>query len=102
MHSFQSAIKAIASWVRTLSPTCRDASRLQSEALDRPLATPQRIGLRIHLLLCAWCRRYGSQLSFLRHAAKKSPNPLPDPASKDHLPSEARERMQRLLRAERD
>lgn len=102
MHSFQSAIKALASWLRTLSPTCRDASRLQSEALDRPLSTPQRIGLRIHLFLCRWCRRYGSQLRFLRQAAQKSRQPLPDPRSKELLSSEARERMQRLLSAERD
>lgn len=102
MHSFRSAIKTLARWLRALSPTCRDASRLQSEALDRPLRTPQRIGLRIHLFLCRWCRRYGSQLRFLRQAAQKSPHPLPDPAPNDLLSSEARERMQRLLRSEHD
>lgn len=54
-----------------LSPTCREAARLQSEALDRRLGLGQRLGLRLHLLLCKWCRRYGKQLDFLRAAAHR-------------------------------
>lgn len=52
-----------------LSPSCREATRLQSEAMDRPLPLRKRIGLRIHLGLCRWCRRYGKQIGFLRAAA---------------------------------
>lgn len=53
-----------------LSPSCREAARLQSEALDRPLTFPQRLGLWIHRVLCRWCRRYGRQIEFLRSAAR--------------------------------
>ena len=54
-----------------LSPSCREAARLQSEALDRLLTWRQKLGLRLHLLLCKWCRRYGRQLLFLRDAARR-------------------------------
>ncbi len=56
--------------IRLLSPTCQSASRLQSEALDRKLTLLEAAGLRVHLLLCKWCRRYGRQLKFLRSAAQ--------------------------------
>jgi predicted anti-sigma-YlaC factor YlaD len=29
------------------------------------------VGLRIHLLLCKWCRRYRRQIAFLRAAAQQ-------------------------------
>ena len=30
----------------------------------------QRVGVCFHLLYCVWCRRYASQIQFLRKAAK--------------------------------
>ena len=54
-----------------LSPSCREAARLQSEALDQSLAWRKKLGLRLHLALCKWCRRYGRQLLFLREAARQ-------------------------------
>src|ERR1043166_10246552 len=71
--------KALAKGIAALSPNCRQASRLQSEALDRTLSILQRIGLRIHLVLCQWCRRYGKQIRFLRHAAHEHPDELAEP-----------------------
>jgi len=64
-------LKSLPGMFGELSPTCREAARLQSEALDRPLAFHQRIGLRVHLLLCKWCRRYGGQLRFLRSVGQQ-------------------------------
>ena len=83
---------------RVLSPTCRDASRLQSEALDGRLTMTQRWGLRLHLLLCKWCRRYGRQISFLRQAAHEHPDELTEASGKP-LTAESRERIKRRLRA---
>ena len=65
--------KTLARVMAALSPSCRQASRLQSEALDFNLPFLQRVGLRIHLLLCKWCRRYGEQIRFLREAAQFVP-----------------------------
>ena len=60
----------LAKTFRALSPNCKEAIRLQSDALDRPLSRMQRIGLRIHLALCVWCSRYGKQIKFLRTVAQ--------------------------------
>lgn len=46
--------------------TCKEATRLVSESLDRELSFRQRFGLRVHLLLCHFCRRYKRQLLFLQ------------------------------------
>jgi hypothetical protein len=87
--------KALAHGLGEFSPSCRQATRLQSQALDRKLNVSQSVGLRIHLLLCKWCRRYGAHLRFLREARKRT--------SPDHelpvagMPPEVRERIRRKL-----
>jgi hypothetical protein len=86
----------LAKIIRALSPNCREAIRLQSDALDRPLSWLQRIGLRIHLALCVWCLRYGKQIKFLRTAAQHYEY---DQEPKQALPVEARERIKRTLEA---
>jgi len=85
-------------WLTDFSPNCRKASRLQSEALDRPLPFRQRLGLRIHLLLCQWCRRYGKQISFLRRAVHDHPDEVVETLPQK-LPDAARERIKQKLRA---
>lgn len=88
----------IRSWVGNLSLSCRRAVRLQSEAMDHPLALRQRIGLWLHLRLCRWCRRYGAQLRFIRETsrapAKANRNAF---APHARLSPEARERLRRRL-----
>jgi len=37
-----------------------------SESLDRELPLHQRMGIRIHLLMCKFCSRYRRQLLILR------------------------------------
>jgi len=83
--------------VRALSPNCKEAVRLQSEALDRPLTSLQPIGLRIHLALCVWCAGYGKQIIILRTAAQ-----LSDHEPNQSLSSEARERIKRTLQTGKD
>lgn len=83
--------------LRTISPNCQEASRLQSELLDHTMSPWQRFGLRLHLILCKWCRRYGKQIRFLRTAAYEHPDHLVEASSKS-LSTEARERIKRSLR----
>jgi hypothetical protein len=81
-----------------LNTTCRDASRLQSEALDTKLCFSKRVGLGLHLMICKWCRRYGKQIRFLREAAHEHPESLSE-AVPQKLSTEARERIKRRLKA---
>lgn len=80
-----------------LSPSCREAARLQSAQLDRPLGWTQRLGLKIHLLLCKWCRRYGIQIRFLRDASRHQPDEPPAHTSPG-MPAAVRERLASRLR----
>ena len=93
-------LKRVVTALRALSPNCREASRLQSEALDRSLSRGQRLGLRLHLLLCKWCRRYGTQIRFLRQAVQEHTDKVTD-ATPQSLSPEARERLKQALRSDR-
>lgn len=59
--------------------TCKEASRLQSQALDRRLDFGERLSLRFHMALCDACTRVSRQLDFLRRAMRAYPGP-DDPA----------------------
>jgi hypothetical protein len=90
-------IESLCQSVRDFSPNCEQAARLQSESLDLRLPWRQRTGLRIHLMLCQWCRRYAQHLEFLRHAAREYKSRVPE-QTQVTLGVEARERIQRALR----
>lgn len=48
--------------------SCREASRLQSDGLDRTLRPGERLALQFHLLMCRACSAADKQLGFLRKA----------------------------------
>ena len=90
--------KRLAGVLTALSPTCQQATRLQSEAMDRRLSFFEKFGLRLHLILCKWCRRYGEQLRFLRFAARECQEH--ESGQGPHgLTAEARERIKQKLQA---
>jgi hypothetical protein len=64
--------------------------------MDRPLSLLHRIGLRTHLFLCQWCRRYDKQLRLLRQAVRMNPDQVNE-AAPQGLSSDARERLKRSL-----
>ena len=89
-------VKSVVRGLADLSPGCKTATRLQSEALDHKLPLRQRFGLSVHLLLCKWCRRYGKQITFLRNAAREHPDEVTEPVPQT-LSAEARERIKQRL-----
>jgi hypothetical protein len=99
MNFLSNLLRPLANGLGTLYPSCKEATRLQSAAFDRRLPLLRRLGLKFHLLLCKWCRRYGKQITFLRSAAQES-------AEHDHfcppqtLSADARERIKRRLQSE--
>ena len=52
--------------------SCKQASRLLSQSLDRRLSWRERSALRLHLAICDFCRRFGKQLLILRDTVRKS------------------------------
>ncbi len=53
--------------------TCKEASRLISDGMDRRLSVAERIRLRLHVSICDACTRFTSQVAFLRRALKAFP-----------------------------
>jgi hypothetical protein len=45
---------------------CKQTSLLVSQSLDRPLTWRERLAVRIHLLICVYCRRFTQQLKLIR------------------------------------
>jgi hypothetical protein len=77
--------------------TCKDASQLVSENLERRLSFRERWGLRLHLWICVNCRRFERQMNFL-HAALRTLGKRAEVADDStEFPPEARERIRKAL-----
>jgi len=76
---------------------CKEVSRLVSESLDRKLPLYQRIGVRVHLLMCKFCRRFEQQLMLIRKTLRVEAL-YEDTESYLSLPPEAQKRIKRFLR----
>lgn len=50
--------------------SCREVTRLLSEAQERSLNLGERTSLRIHLMICAACRNFGQQMDSLRQISR--------------------------------
>ena len=50
---------------------CKQATELLSQAQDRPLRVSERLSLRLHLLMCVGCARFGRQMDVLRAACRR-------------------------------
>ena len=68
-----------------------------SESLDRRLPLVQRMGLRIHLLMCRFCARYKKQLLTLRKTIRLHECCGEDTISSVSLPQETRNRIKEAL-----
>ena len=57
--------------------SCKEATRLVSQGLDRELGFGERVRLRVHLAICDGCTNFSKQMAFLRKAmarlAEQSP-----------------------------
>ena len=51
--------------------TCKQASQIISQSLDRNLSWQERLTLRLHLFICKYCKRFSQQLTTLRVALKR-------------------------------
>ncbi|OHC62223.1 MAG: hypothetical protein A2045_15205 [Rhodocyclales bacterium GWA2_65_20] len=51
--------------------SCRQATELMSQEQDRSLTFPERVGLRLHVWICAGCANYRRQMGVLRAACRR-------------------------------
>ncbi|MGE5190456.1 MAG: zf-HC2 domain-containing protein [Gemmatimonadota bacterium] len=81
--------------------SCKDATRLISQSMDVTLPVGQRIGLRLHLLICKFCLRYRRQLLVIREALRDFDAAAVRPGGRagETLSEDARERIRKSLQA---
>ena len=51
--------------------SCKQASELMSQEQDRRLSLAERLGLRLHVLICDACANYRRQMVVLRDACRR-------------------------------
>lgn len=87
-------------WLARRLPVCREVTPWMSERLDQPLPLGREIKLRLHFLVCDFCRHYQNQLLALRNAVQTMSNSTqePDPTDQPRLSADARERMKNALK----
>jgi hypothetical protein len=82
-------------------PTCKQMVAVMSESMERRLSLRERIVLRVHLWICAWCAWYLEQLHLLRDTLRLRAEQLPEDDDNNaalKLSLEARERIKHALR----
>jgi hypothetical protein len=85
-------------WLALRLPTCKEVTRMASDAMERQLPLRQRLAMKLHLLVCALCMRYVKQLQFMHDAAQRHAAEIEkSSATSAVLSNEARARMKRSL-----
>ncbi|QSX33293.1 zf-HC2 domain-containing protein [Shewanella avicenniae] len=51
--------------------TCKKATQLLSEQLERPLGFGEKVSLKCHLFVCRGCTNFGEQMTVLRKISRE-------------------------------
>ena len=51
--------------------SCKQATEMVSQGLDKDLAPEEQLLLRAHLAICRGCRSLGERMAFLRRAVRR-------------------------------
>jgi hypothetical protein len=80
--------------------SCRDVTQLISQSMDTTLPIGKRMGVRIHLLICKFCKRYERQLLLIRETLRRhaATEDHPERPAGELLSPEARDRIKISLR----
>ena len=76
-----------------LMKNCKETSLLVTQSMDRRLTWAERLGMRIHLAVCANCTRFARQMHQIREWLDKE-----DETAQPGLTEAGRERIARKLR----
>lgn len=79
--------------------SCKQTSQLVSQSLDRRLTLRERLAVRMHLLLCKYCRRFQQQLLTIRLGLTRMSQSI-EQDTNIQMPSEAKARIGKALEAE--
>lgn len=88
---------AVRYWLLRRLPNCQNTVEMISQSMERSVSLSERVLVKLHLWICAWCQWYEEQLQLIRETARAKANEAPDPATGATLSEEARERIRRKL-----
>lgn len=75
---------------------CKQTSQLVSQSLDRRLTLQERFAVRVHLLICKYCRRFSRQLMAMRVGLQRMTQSVEENTTL-HMPSESKARIAKAL-----
>lgn len=78
-------------------PTCKEMTALMSQSMERRLTLRERVLLKLHLWVCAWCVWYLEQLQLLRTSLRARAEAAGVEYNGAALSSDARERIKSAL-----
>ncbi|MFQ5487204.1 MAG: zf-HC2 domain-containing protein [Gammaproteobacteria bacterium] len=79
--------------------SCKEVSELVSQSLDRQLSLRERLGVRLHLVVCSMCRRYRKQITFISQATRQllgrhSPTTALKPGARERIEEAIKKQVQ--------
>ena len=80
--------------------SCKKASQIISQSLDRPLTMRERFAMKLHLIICKYCKRFSQQVQTLHVAIKTMVSSIESNNSIE-MPSLAKKRIADLVEAHR-
>lgn len=85
--------------MKDMIPSCEEVCALSSQAMDEPISLRKRAGIRVHLLMCQWCRLYRQQLHLIHTLIRRDASRIQDTAATEDrgLSDEAAKRMKQAL-----
>lgn len=90
---------AVRFWLLRRLPTCKQTVEVISQSFERSLTLRERVTLKVHLWICAWCQWYLEQLAIMRDSVRETAANMPEmnlPGAPG-LSAEARERIKRRV-----
>jgi hypothetical protein len=96
---FERLKMAVIFWLGRRLPSCKELTPWMSQSLEERLPWRRQGILKLHLMICAWCRRYNEQIHALREIARRYASEdakLPDSLTTSLTP-EARQRLKEAL-----
>ena len=88
--------KFVIDFLSKVTPNCDEVARLASESLDRDLSLRERVGVRFHKIICAWCVRYEGQIRQVREELRKNAEDFEDTRDAS-LSEESKARMKDMI-----
>ena len=96
-NPYKKATHALRWFLLRRLPTCKEMVALMSQSMERPLTLRERVLLKLHLWVCAWCVWYLEQLRLMRGTLRARSAAADGGYPGASLSTEARERIKAAL-----